>query len=84
MRDREERARIAAGSKLTEDAACDLEMPLDDKVHDVMRQPRVIARTARHVQHVAARPMSRNRVAPLPSPGVGDLHATNYAQLSRS
>ena len=37
MRNREERARIAAGSKLTEDAVCDPEMPLDDKVHDVMR-----------------------------------------------
>jgi hypothetical protein len=83
MRDSEERASIAAGSKLTEDAACNLEVAFDDKVHDVMREPRVIPRTARHVQHVAAGPMSRNRVGPLPGPGEGDLHATNYAQVSR-
>src|SRR4051794_22686041 len=82
MRDREERARIAAGSKLTEDAACDPEMPLDDEVHEVMRQPRVIARTARHVQDVAAGPTSRNRVGPLPGLGEGDLHATNYATVA--
>jgi hypothetical protein len=45
MGDREERARVAAGSKLPEDAAVDLEMPLDDEVHDVMGEPRVIARS---------------------------------------
>jgi hypothetical protein len=35
------------------------------------------------VQHVAAGPMSGNRVAPVPCPGEGDLHPTNYARPSR-
>ena len=56
MGDCEERARIAAGSKLTEDAAGNLEMPFDDEVHDIMWKPRVIAGTARHMDDVAAVP----------------------------
>src|SRR5207244_874100 len=36
MRNREERPRSAAGSKLTENALCDLEVPFDQEVHDVM------------------------------------------------
>jgi hypothetical protein len=79
MGDREERASVAAGSKLTENAACNLEVPFDHKVHDVMREPRVITWSVRHVQHGAAAPVSRNRVAPLPGPGEDDLHGTNYA-----
>lgn len=83
MRDREERAGIAAGGKLTENAAGELEVPFDHKVHEIMREPGVIAWSVRHVQHGAAAQMSRNRVALLPGPGEGDLHGTNYAPLSR-
>jgi hypothetical protein len=39
MRNREERARVAARGELTEDATCDLEVPFDDEVHYVVREP---------------------------------------------
>lgn len=83
MRDREERAGIAAGSELTEDAACNLEVPFDHEVHEIMWEPWVIAGTARHVQHLAAGPMSRDRVAPLPGSGEGDLDGTKLCRPPR-
>ena len=82
MRDREERARVPTRGELTEHATRDAAVPLDHDMHQVMRKPRIEARTVRHVHARSVVPIDLDPIAPLSAPDERHAHGTIMTDLA--